>query len=409
MVAVARLVPLLTCLLLVARVDAAWAQDAQDDVTALPTQSSEAHLPPEATESPHQPEQSSEPVEVVSSEENVAPSVVINPSRLDISPYPGMTKPHDIDVSVTDLNGVTDLERVDLCLFYWDPETKDHKSTSPHANGECRNEDLNPANQIRLTWTRSTNEFSVQAAPDSAPTHWQVRPRGDGDQDSKSDYGTLGSNLSLKFAFIPSEVMREAKRVVLEEPRTPDDPNKDQPRWRVRAVAFDAEQATGTSSDDDLVSIAVGHYSGIQANRAPQKYGHIEAGSSGVSANDSVGTLVSNGPSKVYVGLNTDFIGSKGDYVLRNAFRERPKVDQPPKPGFFAMDCNAGASFDAATAVRIPTAPSQAVLLVDDVTPTGTDEAGVTTVTSSCRLSNGGIDAPSGVTFSAGVLTASTG
>lgn len=308
-----------------------------------------------------------------------APTLTLEPTAITITPLAdGATAARYLDVTATDQDAVTDFNRISLCLYFDNP-------TAPTADGNCDNEDLNPANQVLLVWTEATNSFTVVANPDGAPSDWSIDATGAG---SASDYDTNSTAivLSLRYSFHASEVMREAPVG----------------EWKVKATAIDDAAFTATDSDSSDVDITVNHFSAVTVARASQSYGVIAAGSSAVSEDVSAGTLVTNGTSSITYRLGNDF--TTGPVSLTNA---NGAVGTPPAFGSFAFDCRNAPTYDDSGAQRIATAPAGAATLVDGITDEGTTEAGVNDFKQSCKVWYGGAsNVPNGTAFNANVITA---
>lgn len=307
------------------------------------------------------------------------PVGTVSPTDIVITPLAnGATDAKSIGVTATDLDGVASIARVNLCLYFDDP-------SAPNANGDCNDADLNPANQVLLTWSRDTDDFSVQANPLNGPSDWSMLPNGAG---STSGFAAGGVSLDMTFSFRASEVMREA----------------DYGKWKVALYVAD-DDALFTLKPAPDIQIKVNHFSAITVARGSYDFGILEFGGVGQANNVSAGTVVSNGATDITYRLDTNFKTDDNSSILQPV---AGGLEAQPSIGEYLYACTPDSNYTDTNAVRVPVAADDtgSVEVEADTTAIGTPEYGFTDITQSCQLKYGGsVGVSGGTEYSADVIT----
>ncbi len=247
-------------------------------------------------------------------------------------------------VTVEDLDSLADLDTVSVCLHH---SLHEDGATAGEGDATCASAD--PANSVRLTWTRTTDTFSIDAA---SSTYWALGTGGDAST-GPADLGVTSSVITFRFTV--SEAMREGT-------------------WTASSTATDMSAATGT---DDAATATVAAYSSI-TTRIAQQFGEMATGV-GVSRVDAP-TVISNGATTVSLTAG-DFTSPVGTFTLKTD----GATSTLPASGQVTYDCNSAASFTEGTATRV----GSTATAIGEGTATGTAEGGIA-VSNACRLTHGG-------------------
>jgi hypothetical protein len=247
-------------------------------------------------------------------------------------------------VTVGDAQTLNDLNTVAVCLYH---SLKEDGSTAGEGDATCGS--INPQNTVKLTWTRSTNAFSISAG---SSTYWSL---GSGTDASSAPADLAATTGSLAFRFKVGEAMREGT-------------------WTAKVTATDTSAAAAT---DSTATKTVAAYSAI-TTRVSQNFGTVAA-TSGATATASP-TVTANGATTVSLtaGNFTD-----GTYTF--ALKTDGATSTGPATGQVTFDCMAGGTFTEASATRIATAATS----LGTATSTGTAEGG-TAAANTCRIKHGG-------------------
>lgn len=238
--------------------------------------------------------------------------------------------------TIGDADTLNDLSTATLCLYH-----------ATEGDSSCATTD--PANTVKLTWTQSTNGFTIDDG--SANAYWAL---GSG-ADASSSPSLTGTSGVYTYKFTVSEVTREGT-------------------WTAKLTVDDGA-ATAT---DSTPSATVNAYSSI-TTRTQQSFGTIASGGS-ASASDSP-TITSNGTTTFSLTS-----GSFTDGTYTYALKTTGLVSEGPAAGEVTYDCHMGTTFAEASAVRIGSTSTQ---VSSTETSGGTVEDGVA-VSNVCRVKQGG-------------------
>lgn len=245
-------------------------------------------------------------------------------------------------VTVGDAETLNDLNTVAVCLYH----SLKEDGTTGEGDANCGS--INPQNTVKLTWTRSTNAFSISAG---SSTYWSL---GSGADASSAPGDLTATSGSFTFRFKVGEAMREGT-------------------WTAKVTATDISAATAI----DTVTKAVTAYSAITTRVSPN-FGTLAA--NGEATATASPTVTANGATTVSLTAGT-FTDGTFTFTL--------KTDGPtatgPASGQVTFDCMAGGTFTQHSATRIATTATS----LGTATSTGTAEAG-TTAANTCRLKHGG-------------------
>lgn len=164
---------------------------------------------------------------------NAAPTVSIDTSTLTMSPDSGVgDNIYTIAATVGDANSLLDLNTVTLCLY---------KVGAPNAgDASCATQD--PQSTAKITWTRSIDEFDVDASSGTESSNWELGTGGDAEPStnnasySYSAYSASGTSMTMQYRFRVSDVATEGTD------------------WAVRVVAADGDTTT-TANDTTGFSV----------------------------------------------------------------------------------------------------------------------------------------------------------
>lgn len=251
---------------------------------------------------------------------------------------------YEYAVTVEDLDSLKDLTDVTVCLHH---SLHEDGVTTGEGDASCGSTD--PQNTVRLTWTRATDSFAIDAG---SSTFWALgtaadAPVGPADLDATSSV--------ISFRFTISEAMREGT-------------------WTATATATDV---SGNSATDASVTGTVAAYSAI-TTRTSQDFGTVAANTP-ATATDSP-TVTSNGTTTLSLTAG-DFTSASGTFALR----PDGTTSDGPASGQLTYDCVVGGAFADGSATRVGSTATP----VGTATATGTVEAGIA-VPNTCRLVHGG-------------------
>ncbi len=266
---------------------------------------------------------------------NSAPTVSSPALSPSIQPDAGPSdSEYSYSVTVGDADTLNDLSTVTLCLFH-----------STDGDGTCASPD--PATDVKLVWTQSTNAFTVD---DGTGTFWA-------DGTASTSPTLTGTSGTFTFTFVVSEVTREGT-------------------WNATVTAADG---TATAIDSTLTT-AVNHYAAI-TTRGQQDFGTLAADTASMVTDSP--TVTSNGTT-AYSMTSGDFTDGTYSFTLQTA--GTPETDIDRAAGEVSYDCSQGATFDGVSATRVGSTTTQ---IGATITASGTVEGG-STVANTCRLLHGG-------------------
>jgi len=164
--------------------------------------------------------------------------------------------------------------------------------------------------------------------------------------------------------------------------------------WAVRVVALDANGNHSAGGDPEVlvdtpwqrVGLTVAEFRAV-ISRSPVAFGALLPGGSITLAGVSSGSFLSNAPSALTI-TSTDFVhdgGGGGTSVISVRSKEGE-----PDTGELTLDCNAGATFDAAVSIRVGNSPGADRFLERDLYAAGTGETPDDSRVHSCRMAYGG-------------------
>lgn len=247
-------------------------------------------------------------------------------------------------VTVGDAETLNDLDTVSACLYH---SLKEDGVTVGEGDSTCTT--INPQNTVKLTWTRSTNVFSISAG---ASTFWALG--------TAANVSVAPTDLTLTsgvvtFKFTVSEAMREGT-------------------WKAAATATDITAATATDSTQTKL---VNAYSAITA-RVQQTFGTLAAGAAATATASP--TVTSNGATTVSL-TGGNFVNGAYSFALLTT----GLTSVAPAAGQVTYDCMTGGTFTEASATRVGSTATS----LGTATSTGTAENG-SAVGNTCRIKHGG-------------------
>ncbi len=269
---------------------------------------------------------------------NTAPTVATPALSASIQPDAGASAVvYSYSVVVGDADTLNDLSTVTVCLYL-----------TTGGDATCATPD--PATDVKLTWTQSTNAFTIA---NGSTTYWALGTAGD-----VSTAPTLtGTSGTYTFKFTVSEAMREGS-------------------W---TAAVTADDGVATAADSAATG-TVNHYSAITA-RVAQAFGTVTSGLLNGVVSTASPTVSSNGQT-TYSATAGNFTDGTYTFTLKTD----GLTSVAPAAGEVTFDCEVAATFTEASATRVGTTSTQ---LSATETTTGTVENG-STVANSCRLAHGG-------------------
>lgn len=285
---------------------------------------------------------------------NAAPTVSIDTSTLTMSPDSGVgDNIYTIAATVGDANSLLDLNTVTLCLY---------KVGAPNAgDASCATQD--PQSTAKITWTRSIDEFDVDASSGTESSNWELGTGGDAEPStnnasySYSAYSASGTSMTMQYRFRVSDVATEGTD------------------WAVRVVAADGDT---TTTANDTTGFSVNWYGRVATQRSGYDWAEVTTGSSSTANALSAGTIVTNGGSDVQMSTSTF---TDGTTSLANALGTTNTAVSTDRE--FAIDVDPGATYDGTGTSRL--IGSLADVETGDLT-SGTVEAGSTGSTQSFKL-----------------------
>lgn len=282
---------------------------------------------------------------------NSAPTVSSPSLPASISPDAGASDTvYSYSITVGDADTLNDLDTVTVCLYH-----------TVVGDATCATPD--PTTDVMLTWTQSTDAFSIEAG--SLNDYWAL---GTGIDASASPTLT-GISGTFTFKFTVSEATREGG-------------------WTAAVVATDSSAA---SASDSTATTTVNHYSAI-TTRISQDFGTVGSGLANGVDREGSPTVTANGQTTFSM-TASDFTDGTYTFTLKTT----GLIAEGPGAGEVTFDCQVAPE---PSAIRVGSTSSQ---LSADQTTTGTPEGG-STVTNSCHLAHGGERPVS--TYSATVVNA---
>lgn len=277
-------------------------------------------------------------------------------------------------VRATDAEGSDDIRTVTACFV------SDASGVS-----DCTNPD--PRNAILMSWSKITGSFSIQGAGSTGG----IKPAGSYGPDNSSVDQQGSTTINVTFRFSASEVARAGG-------------------WHfASATATDAESNTGYADASSLgmFNTTMNGYQAISV-RPDVDFGAIGTGNNSGTRGyqKAVGTIISNEQVDVSMQTGGPFTDGGPDSLYNMAGTPSgTDLSSVPSPGQYAYDCAPGNSYSitAQGAVRISDNTPQPIN--QDVTPSGTTEAGDNTVMVSCVLRNGGTQTALGTQFTNQITT----
>lgn len=232
-----------------------------------------------------------------------------------------------------------------VCLYH---SLKEDGVTTGEGDSTCGT--INPQNTVKLTWTRSTNAFSISAG---TSTYWALG--------TAANVSVAPTDLTLTsgvvtFKFTVSEAMREGT-------------------WKAAATATDISAA---SASDSTQTKLVSAYSSITA-RIQQDFATLASGGAGATATTSP-TVISNGATTISL-TGGNFVNGSYSFTLLTT----GATSTAPGAGQVTYDCMTGGTFTEASATRVGSTATS----LGSATSTGTAEGG-SAVANTCRIKHGG-------------------
>jgi hypothetical protein len=247
-------------------------------------------------------------------------------------------------VTVGDVESLRDLTTVVVCLHH---SLHENGVTAGEGDGSCTT--TNPQHTVRLTWTRSTNAFSISAG---TSTYWRL---GTGPKISLAPADLTATTGVFLFRFKVSEAMREGT-------------------WTATVTATDTSAATATNS---TATATVAAYSSI-TTRVSQGFGTLAPNTASTATHGP--TVRANGATTLSL-TGGDF--TNGAYTF--GLKATGPTSEGPGSGQVTFDCTTGTTFTEPSATRIGTTATT----LGTASATGTTEAGIT-ASNTCRLEHGG-------------------
>jgi len=276
----------------------------------------------------------------------LTPSLTMPGSQLGFEPDAGASdEVYAYSVTVGDAETLNDLDTVSVCLHH---SLKEDGLTAGEGDATCST--ISPQNTVKLTWTRSTNAFSISAGSSS---YWSLGTAADASS-APSDLTAVSGVLTFRFKV--SEAMREGT-------------------WAAKATATDVSAAS--TADALPPTKAVAAYSSITA-RTQKSFGTVAADTA-ASGSDSP-TITSNGATTMSLTAG-NFTDGTHTFTLKTD----GLVATGPAAGQVTFDCHIGGAFSEVSATRVGSTATS----VGSATSTGTAEGG-SAVSNSCRLKHGG-------------------
>lgn len=271
---------------------------------------------------------------------NSAPTVSSPTLSATISPDSGASDAvYSYSITVGDADTLNDLDTVTVCLY----QTTVGDST-------CATPD--PTTDVRLTWTQSTNAFTLDDG--SVNDYWALGTVAD----LSTSPALTGTSGTFTFKFTVSEATREGG-------------------W---TAAVSATDTSASSASDSLATTTVNHYSAI-TTRVSQDFGTLGSGlASGVTRTASP-TVTANGQT-TYSANAGDF--TDGTYTF--SLKTTGLTSEEPGAAEVTLDCQVASTFAEASATRVGATSTE---LSATETATGTPEDG-SAVDNTCRLAHGG-------------------
>lgn len=241
-------------------------------------------------------------------------------------------------ITVGDADTLNDVDTVTVCLYL-----------TTGGDSTCATPD--PATDVKLTWTQSTNSFSI--ADGSANPYWAlatVTP-------SSAPADLTAVSGAFAFRFTVSEAMRQGG-------------------WTAKVTATDGNG--GTDATNSVATTTVSHYSAV-TTRVQQSFGTIASGGNAVATASP--TVTSNGTTVFKLSAG-NFVAGTYSYTLKTD----GLLSAGPAAGQVTFDCNIGSTFAEASAARVASTSTQ---VGTTQTSTGTAEGGAA-LSNTCRLAQGG-------------------
>ena len=282
----------------------------------------------------------------------------------------------EVPATVSVPGGVaSDLVEVTLCL-YLDAEGASGCAPAGGQTAEWASEDPDPTQRVVMTWR--PDRVTTDGASVTDHGFAVVGSNLHLDASSTSDYSDLASDatdVTVTFRFNTSVALRAADA-----------------GYKVRVVALDTNgnhsADAGTIADWEQSGLTVSAYRAASTSRSPMAFGVLLPGGTTDVEGVSSGEFVANAPSALTIEA-TDFVHDAGG-ADESTIALRTTTGAPTSdPSQLAIDCNAGATFDAVTALRLGTSPGAGEYLEEGLYATGTGETGDAR-THSCRMTYGG-------------------
>ena len=289
---------------------------------------------------------------------------------------PRSVKVVEVPATVSVPGGVTsDLAEVTLCLYL---VAAGDAGCAPNGglSAEWADEDPDPADRAVLTWRpdRVTTDGGGSVTDHGFAV---VGSNLHLDASSTSDLNDLAAgatDVTVTFRFRTSVALRAADG-----------------GYAVRVVALDTNgnhsADASTQSDWEQTGLTVSVFRSATTSRSPMAFGALLPGAATIVEDVSSGEFVANAPSALTIEATDFTYDEDDDGTPESTIALRGSAGEPTSdPAELAIDCNAGATFDANSALRLTTNAQQ---FEGDLYSTGTGESGDAR-THSCRLDYGG-------------------
>lgn len=276
--------------------------------------------------------------------ENDPPTVTLVSYPTSMQPAnPRSTIDYTVSATIGSQGTLSNLSSVTMCFFEAGFGTQD-----------CTNAGSEPKYEFKMTWTQSSNSFSVTGSNNY---------RNSGSSTSYGD-GT-GLSMDIDFTFKISNAMIAGNS------------------WNVYIEAIDdqgndsADPAFSIWNDPLGTGITVEYFGAVTTSRSSQSFGQIGYLGSSTIDDISTGSLLANGLSTVSL-TATDFTNGLNTIDLSAS---------SPMSGEVQMLCNSGSTFDDGIAYSIG---NSAVGIDNFLFSSGTGETADTSHKHSCDLTFGG-------------------
>lgn len=311
---------------------------------------------------------------------NIAPTVTSVTDTLAMSPDQAIGDAvYTIAATVGDANSLQDLNTVTVCLY-----------NQAQGVSTCGDADHDARDTVLMTWTRSTDTFTIDATTGGADaSNWNLGHTTSADDSEASNVAAnysysafTGTNTSMNmlFTFRTSEVAKEGTN------------------WGVLVTADDGD-TTGTASD--TAGYTVAHYARVATQRSAVDWNTVVAETKTASSNVNAGTFIANGGTDLQMSVTTY---TDGTTTLANAGGSPDDALTADRQ--FALDVDLDDTYNAgANDFRLSSSLTD---IETAVLTAGTTEAGDNSTLHGFQFQHGGAVPRSGTPYTATVLVGVT-